>query len=154
MTRHRRQCEGTYHLSCPICQHKFYRRDYYNAHLESKHRVVPPPFSQHLPLPPACSLRTCDGLHHVLAQAVDHSAAPAGRKSPRLLPGRLSTSAYNHGNIRQRQLSSLSPVRKGLQLCHGVESAQEAVLRPVQHPVHAVREKVPPFRPPHQAQAA
>ncbi|KAL8579069.1 hypothetical protein ACOMHN_036008 [Nucella lapillus] len=42
MTRHRRQCEGAFHLSCPYCQKRFHRRDYYNDHL-SRHLVMTPP---------------------------------------------------------------------------------------------------------------
>ncbi|PVD29681.1 hypothetical protein C0Q70_08936 [Pomacea canaliculata] len=33
MIRHRRKCEGRFHLQCPHCGRKFYRRDKYNIHL-------------------------------------------------------------------------------------------------------------------------
>ena len=43
MTRHRRRCEGSYHLSCELCGQRFHRRDRYNTHLQLKHRVMAPP---------------------------------------------------------------------------------------------------------------
>ena len=43
MTRHRRRCEGSYHLSCELCGQRFHRRDRYNTHLQIKHNVLPPP---------------------------------------------------------------------------------------------------------------
>lgn len=40
MLRHRRKCEGTFHLSCIVCGQLFSRSDYYNAHMRSKHAGV------------------------------------------------------------------------------------------------------------------
>ncbi|KAK7481235.1 hypothetical protein BaRGS_00027495 [Batillaria attramentaria] len=37
MIRHRRQCEGSFHLECSFCGKKFSRRDYYAAHLWKQH---------------------------------------------------------------------------------------------------------------------
>ncbi|KAL8575153.1 hypothetical protein ACOMHN_055146 [Nucella lapillus] len=33
MVRHRRKCEGKFHLQCPYCGRGFYRRDKFNIHL-------------------------------------------------------------------------------------------------------------------------
>ncbi|KAK7481196.1 hypothetical protein BaRGS_00027456 [Batillaria attramentaria] len=40
MIRHRRKCEGTYHLSCQFCGKQFHRRDLYAEHLASNHNAV------------------------------------------------------------------------------------------------------------------
>ncbi|KAK7481203.1 hypothetical protein BaRGS_00027463 [Batillaria attramentaria] len=40
MSRHRRQCEGSFHLQCPFCDKKFGRRDYYAAHLWKEHNAT------------------------------------------------------------------------------------------------------------------
>ena len=37
MIRHRRNCEGQYHLQCVACGKLFYRRDVYAAHLRTIH---------------------------------------------------------------------------------------------------------------------
>ncbi|KAK7481229.1 hypothetical protein BaRGS_00027489 [Batillaria attramentaria] len=37
MVRHRRQCEGTFHLVCGVCGKKFHRRDVYAVHLNTVH---------------------------------------------------------------------------------------------------------------------
>lgn len=37
MLRHRRKCEGTFHLQCQLCGQQFSRRDYYNTHVRTKH---------------------------------------------------------------------------------------------------------------------
>ena len=37
MVRHRRQCEGKYHLQCPACDRQFHRRDLYADHLRAVH---------------------------------------------------------------------------------------------------------------------
>ncbi|KAL8575155.1 hypothetical protein ACOMHN_055148 [Nucella lapillus] len=37
MVRHRRKCEGTYHLQCPECGQQFNRKDVYNVHVRTKH---------------------------------------------------------------------------------------------------------------------
>ncbi|KAL8579079.1 hypothetical protein ACOMHN_036018 [Nucella lapillus] len=39
MTRHRKQCEGKYHLSCPVCGRPFHRRDRYQEHLLKMHQL-------------------------------------------------------------------------------------------------------------------
>ena len=36
MIRHRRKCEGNFHLQCPVCGQGFSRRDHYNLHV-AKH---------------------------------------------------------------------------------------------------------------------
>ncbi|KAL8575152.1 hypothetical protein ACOMHN_055145 [Nucella lapillus] len=33
MVRHRRRCEGNFHLQCPLCGLGFNRRDYFNLHI-------------------------------------------------------------------------------------------------------------------------
>ncbi|KAL8579081.1 hypothetical protein ACOMHN_036020 [Nucella lapillus] len=38
--RHRKKCEGDYHLACHLCGKRFYRRDYYQEHLAIKHNTV------------------------------------------------------------------------------------------------------------------
>ena len=35
--RHRKKCEGNFHLSCPLCGQLFHRRDRYKEHLQKKH---------------------------------------------------------------------------------------------------------------------
>ncbi|XP_076460709.1 uncharacterized protein LOC143293577 isoform X5 [Babylonia areolata] len=40
MLRHRRKCEGTFHLECGLCGQLFNRKDYYNTHCITKHGVV------------------------------------------------------------------------------------------------------------------
>ncbi|KAK7481199.1 hypothetical protein BaRGS_00027459 [Batillaria attramentaria] len=45
MARHRRQCEGAYHLTCHVCGLMFHRRDRYNTHLRVRHNTVPPSVS-------------------------------------------------------------------------------------------------------------
>ncbi|KAL8579073.1 hypothetical protein ACOMHN_036012 [Nucella lapillus] len=37
MVRHRRQCEGRYHLQCAVCGRQFHRRDLYADHLKMAH---------------------------------------------------------------------------------------------------------------------
>ncbi|KAL8579076.1 hypothetical protein ACOMHN_036015 [Nucella lapillus] len=37
LCRHRKKCEGNFHLSCPECGQLFHRRDRYKEHLEKKH---------------------------------------------------------------------------------------------------------------------
>ncbi|KAL8579074.1 hypothetical protein ACOMHN_036013 [Nucella lapillus] len=53
MLRHRRKCEGTFHLECALCGQLFNRKDYYNTHCSTKHGMmtggrgsVVPPFSE------------------------------------------------------------------------------------------------------------
>ncbi|KAK7481232.1 hypothetical protein BaRGS_00027492 [Batillaria attramentaria] len=38
--RHRKKCEGDFHLTCHVCGMKFYRRDHYQGHLAYKHQTV------------------------------------------------------------------------------------------------------------------
>ena len=40
LRRHRKKCEGHYHLQCHLCQQRFYRRDLYQDHLIMKHGTV------------------------------------------------------------------------------------------------------------------
>ncbi|KAK7481285.1 hypothetical protein BaRGS_00027545 [Batillaria attramentaria] len=40
LSRHRKKCEGNFHLSCHLCGMKFYRRDHYRNHLADKHQAV------------------------------------------------------------------------------------------------------------------
>ncbi|KAL8575158.1 hypothetical protein ACOMHN_055151 [Nucella lapillus] len=40
LLRHRKQCEGDFHLHCPYCERKFYRRDKYQYHLMVKHGAL------------------------------------------------------------------------------------------------------------------
>lgn len=40
MMRHRRKCEGTYHLTCGFCGKRFHRRDLYADHLATNHNAV------------------------------------------------------------------------------------------------------------------
>ena len=40
LLRHRKLCEGDYHLQCHVCDKKFYRRDKYQDHLFVKHGVL------------------------------------------------------------------------------------------------------------------
>ncbi|KAL8575151.1 hypothetical protein ACOMHN_055144 [Nucella lapillus] len=39
MIRHRRQCEGSFHLRCDYCGQMFHRRDRLNTHLQIRHQV-------------------------------------------------------------------------------------------------------------------
>lgn len=39
LLRHRKQCEGDFHLQCHICYKLFYRRDKYQGHLLTKHGI-------------------------------------------------------------------------------------------------------------------
>ena len=39
LLRHRKKCEGDYHLECHLCGKQFYRRDYYQDHLATKHNT-------------------------------------------------------------------------------------------------------------------
>ena len=38
--RHRKQCQGDFHLQCHMCDKKFYRRDKYQYHLLTQHGVL------------------------------------------------------------------------------------------------------------------
>ncbi|KAK7481228.1 hypothetical protein BaRGS_00027488 [Batillaria attramentaria] len=40
MVRHRRQCEGTFHLKCHVCGRQFHRRDLYASHLAVAHGIM------------------------------------------------------------------------------------------------------------------
>ena len=40
LLRHRKKCEGDYHLECHLCGKQFYRRDYYQDHLATKHNAI------------------------------------------------------------------------------------------------------------------
>ncbi|KAL8579080.1 hypothetical protein ACOMHN_036019 [Nucella lapillus] len=42
LQRHRKKCEGDFHLACHICHQRFYRRDLYREHLVSKHNTWVP----------------------------------------------------------------------------------------------------------------
>lgn len=37
LLRHRRNCEGRFHLECPVCNRKFYRRDVFKNHMKIHH---------------------------------------------------------------------------------------------------------------------
>lgn len=39
LSRHRKACEGNFHLKCPYCAKGFYRQDVLKIHLLSKHGV-------------------------------------------------------------------------------------------------------------------
>ena len=39
LQRHRKKCEGDFHLACHLCDQRFYRRDLYRDHLASKHNT-------------------------------------------------------------------------------------------------------------------
>ncbi|KAK7481231.1 hypothetical protein BaRGS_00027491 [Batillaria attramentaria] len=42
LSRHRRKCQGNFHLSCHLCGQQFYRRDVYHIHMAEKHRIADP----------------------------------------------------------------------------------------------------------------
>lgn len=39
VSRHRRKCQRVHHLQCPLCGKPFYRRDVYQKHLRTVHRM-------------------------------------------------------------------------------------------------------------------
>ena len=45
MVRHRRKCEGVFHLQCPVCGKGFNRRDYFNLHVAKHWSAWPPPLA-------------------------------------------------------------------------------------------------------------
>lgn len=40
MLRHRRLCEGSCHLECPVCGKPYHRRDLYSIHLNLVHNIL------------------------------------------------------------------------------------------------------------------
>jgi uncharacterized Zn-finger protein len=40
LRRHKKQCEGQYHLECQYCRQLFYRRDLYQDHLLNRHGIM------------------------------------------------------------------------------------------------------------------
>lgn len=39
LSRHRKACEGNFHLKCPRCDKTFYRQDVLKIHMQNKHGI-------------------------------------------------------------------------------------------------------------------